>query len=203
MAYTNAQFVRMLTGDSGIAARDVSSGDAVSREFYLSTVPALGASAAVYVGGTLKTEGGAADYTLDDRSGRLYFASAPPAATSNIIVTYLAVQCVDEDVAEACRQEGLDPAVTALTGEPAACYRAAILLCFYKSAELATTNPAESAAWAARADALRARLTVVTPLVAGAIKRVDGYSQDIKATDVLTTGTNPRRQYYGEEDAPF
>jgi len=200
MAYTNAQFVRMLAGDSGIAARDVTSGDGVSREFYLSTAPVLGASAAVYVGGTLKTEGGGADYTLDDRTGRLYFAVAPPAASDNVIVVYLAVQCVDEDVAEACRQGGLDSTATTQTGEPAANFRAAVLLCYYKSAELATTNPAESAAWAARADALRARATVTAPMSAGAVKRVDGYSQDIKATDVLTTGTNPRRQYYGEED---
>lgn len=200
MAYTNAQFVRMLAGDSGIAARDVTSGDGISREFYLSTIPVLGASAAVYVGGTLKTEGGGADYTLDDRTGRLYFAVAPPAVSSNVVVTYLAVQCVDEDVAEACRQEGLDSTATASTGEPAACLRAAVLLCLSKAAELATTNATESAAWAARAEALQDRVTSVTPMVAGAVKRVDGYSQEIKATDVLTTGTNPRRQYYGEED---
>jgi len=203
MAYTNAQFVRMLTGDSGISARDVTSGDAVSREFYLSTIPILGASAAVYVGGTLKTEGGASDYTLDDRTGRLYFAVAPAAVTGNVVVTYLAVQCIDGDVDEACRQAGLDPTVTAPTGEPAGAYRAAVMLCLSKAAELATTNPAESAAWAARADALRLRASNQGGLTAGPIKRVDGYSQDVVATDVLTTGTNPRRRYYGSEDNPF
>jgi hypothetical protein len=200
MAYTNAQFVRMLTGDSGLSARDVTSGDAVSREFYLSTIPVLGTSAAVYVGGTLKTEGGAADYTLDDRTGRLYFAVAPAAVTGNVVVTYLAVQCVDEDVAEACRQEGLDSTLTASAGEPAACLRAAVLLCLSKAAELATTNASESAAWAARADALRLRASTLASLTAGAVKREDGYSQDIKATDVAATGTNPRRRFYGQED---
>jgi hypothetical protein len=200
MAYTNAQFVRMLTGDSGIPARDVTSGDAVSREFYLSTVPILADAAAVYVGGTLKTEGGAADYTLDDLTGRLYFAVAPRAVTGNVVVIYLAVQFRDGDVAEACRQEGLDPTATTAIGEPTAAYRAAVMLCLSKAAELATTNAGESAAWAARAEALRLRAATLGGLTAGSTKREDGYSQDIKATDVQITGTNPRRRYYGEED---
>jgi len=198
MAYTNAALVRMLTGDSGLPARDVSSGDAVSREFYLSTVPVLGASAAVYIAGTLKTE--TTDYTLDDRNGRLYFTVAPPAVTGNIVVTYLAVQCTDEDVAEACRQEGLDSTATASTGEPAAALRAAVLLCLSKAAELATTDAALSAAWASRADALRARASTLASLVGTVVKREDGYSQDVKATDVAVTATNPRRRYYGQED---
>jgi len=190
----------MLTGDTGLSARDVTSGDAATRDFYLSTIPVLGTSAAVYVGGTLKTEGGAADYTLDDRTGRLYFAVAPPSATSNVVVTYFAVQIPDDDVAEACRQEGLDATLTAATGEPAAAYRAAVMLCLSKAAELATTNAAESAAWGARADALRLRASTLGGMTAGATKREDGYSQDVKATDVQVSGANPRRRYYGEED---
>jgi len=203
MAYTNAAFVRMLTGDSGIPGRDVTSGDAVSREFYLSTVPILADASAVYVGGTLKTEGGAADYTLDDVTGRLYFAVAPAAVTGNVVVIYLAVQFRDGDVAEACRQEGLDATLTASTGEPAAAHRAAVMLCLSKAAELATTNAGESAAWAARADALRLRASTLGGLTAGATKREDGYSQDRKATDVQVSGVNPRRRYYGSEDNPF
>ena len=198
MAYTNALFVRMLTGDSGVAARDVTSGTGAAQEFYLSTIPVLGTSAAVYLSGTLKTEG--ADYSLDDRTGRLYFAVAPPAVTGNLVVTYFAVQIPDDDVAEACRQEGLDATAVAATGEPAAAYRAAVMLCLSRAAELATTNAAESAAWGARADALRLRASTLGGMTAGATKREDGYSQDRKATDVQVSGVNPRRRFYGEED---
>jgi hypothetical protein len=198
MAYTNAQFVRMLTGDSGLSARDVTSGDAASREFYLSTIPVLAASAAVYVGGVLKTE--TADYTLDDRTGRLYFAVAPPLATSNLVVTYLAVQCPDGDVDEACRQSGLVPTGTADTGEPSGAYRAAVMLALGMAGNLATTNPPESAAWAAVAEALRLRASIKSGFLTTVVKREDGYSQDRKATDVAVTGTNPRRRYYGQED---
>lgn len=199
MAYTNAQLVRLLVGDTGLAARDVTDGDGASVEFYLSTPPILADSQAVTIGTNPKTEG--VDYTLDDVSGRMVFSAPVPQGEDNLVVVYRAVQISDSDVAEACRQEGLDPASTADTGEPLAAYKAAIMLALGMASLLATTDPAASAAWASRADALRARAsTRAGSLVAGPTKREDGYSQDRTATDVLVTGANPRRRYYGEED---
>lgn len=198
MAYTNAELVRMLLGDSGLAARDVTDGNGTTREFFLSTPPILGLSDQVSIGDTLKTR--VADYTIDTTSGRLLFAVPVPQGTGNLVAVYKAVQAKDEDVAEACRQETLDPAAIAMPGEPAAAYRAAVMVAYGLASYYAGVDAALSAAWTARAEALSARTTIRTGLVAGAIKREDGYSQDRKATDVMIVGENPRRRYYGEPD---
>lgn len=199
MAYTNGQLVRLLLGDSGVPARDVTDGDGASKEFYVSTPPVLPSSAAVFVAGALQTE--TTHYTLDDTTGRLVFTSAPPSAIGNVVVIYFAVQFTDADVTEACRQEGLDASLGAASGEPLPAYRAAIMLALGKAAELATVDAGASSAWRSLATDLKARASSLPGgLQAGSTARVDGYSQDRKATDVGITGTNPRRVYYGAED---
>ena len=210
MAYTNEQLVRMLVGDVGLYARDVTDGDGASTEFYLTTPPALGASAAVYVDGVLKTE--TTEYTLDDESGRLLLQTAPSADTGNLVVLYRAVQIPDSQVQEACRQYALTPTTTADTGLPEAAIRAAIMLCESMAGQYASVGSVAlggggslgqggvSDAWARRADDLRSRLNSKSGLTSQPVTRVDGYSDDRKATDVNITGTNPRRRYYGEPD---
>lgn len=198
MAHTNALLVRLLLGDTGVPARDVSDGDATSAEFYLATPPILAGSALVYLAGSLKSSPG--DYTLDTTSGRLLFAMAPPQGTGNIVVVYSAVQFKDADVDEACRQQGLAPTAVADTGESGAHYRAALMLAEGMAAYQSSLDAALSAQWAARASELRSRSSARTAMVAGPVKREDGYSQDRRATDVQTVGVNPRRRYYGEED---
>ncbi len=210
MAYTNAQLTRMLVGDVGLFSRDVTSGDGTTAEFYLAVPPILPASNQVYVGGSLKVEG--ADYSLDDDTGRLLFASPPAVGTGNIIAMYRAVQIPDGDVTEALRQQGLTASATADAGEPPAVLRAAVMLAEAMAARYASVGNVTlggggslgqggvADAWARRAEALRAKAATRTGLVAAPTTRVDGYSQDIKSTDVALTGENPRRRYYGQED---
>jgi hypothetical protein len=218
MAYTNAQLVRREAGDRGVYARDTDSGDGSATEFWLSAPPIVANSQTVKVGGTTYTEvasaPGASQYTLDDDSGRLIFGVAPGSGTDNVEATYRTAELADADVTEALRQFGLTDTAEADTGPVTALLEAAAMLCDWQAAAHAgdvdtKTDGQEfkrshvSERWIAQAAAIRTRLQRERGLVSAAITRVDGYSQDVSSRDVGTTATNPRRNFYGQPDAPF
>lgn len=218
MPYTNAQLVRREAGDRGLYARDTDSGDGSAKEFWLSTPPVLADSQTVKVGGTTYTEvasaPGANQYTLDDESGRLVFGVAPASSTDNIEVVYRMGEIPDGDVTEALRMFGLSGTATADTGPTSTLLEAAAMLCDWQAAAHAgdvdtKTDGTEfkrshvAASWAARATAIRVRLQRTVGIVSAPITRVDGYSDDVSSRDIGSTQTNPRRDFYGQPDAPF
>ncbi len=206
MSYTNAQVLRLEIGDSGIPARDVASGDDTATLFYLSAPPILALSDAVTISGVAKTRN--TDYTIDNFAGAVTFPTAPVTASSNIVVTYKAVQVADEDVTEALRQYGLTDSATAAIGRTTAILQAALLICDSQAARWAGVGDVEtdgtsikqggnSAKWLAKAAALRAVLASASGITSVPITRIDGYNIDeVTTQDVQTTATNPRRRYY-------
>ncbi len=217
MALTNAELIRREVGDGGTFIRDVASGDAGTTVFYLSTVPILPDSNFITVNGATQTEVSAnpvgGQYTLDDDSGKVVFGAAPGAGTDNIVSTYKGVAVPQTDIDEACRQYGLTSTATAETDMPAAVLEAAALVCDWRASAVANEFDFDTdgqsfkrgslaGAWAARADAIRARLRRRFGIVSTPVTRLDGYTVRGEYDSRSTTGTsvNPRRQFYGEPD---
>lgn len=218
MALTNAELVRREAGDSGTFIRDVASGDASTTIFYLSAAPLIGNSQVITVGGAARTEvtaaPGATEYTLDDVTGKVTFGAAPGAGTDNIVSTYKSVEVPDADIEEACRQYGLTASATAEVDMPVAVLNAAILVCEWRASATAGEFDFETdgqkfdrgsvaGAWARRAEELRARARRRYGLTSTQTTRIDGYARrgEYAGREYSSTATNPRRQFYGEEDA--
>ena len=221
MVYTNAQLLRQITGDRGLAERDVADGNALAVEFYLMAPPVIGNSQLVKVGGATYTEvasgPGANQYTFDDLIGQIIFGVAPGVGTENIVTTYLSCEVPDGDITEALRQYGLTDTVAAEVGMPVAILRAALLICESQAARYAThvnhTIDGQSisegdiaAKWEARAAALRQKILVPLTTTTGGIEstplvRIDGYNlEEVSTRDIANTAQNPRRRYYGQQD---
>lgn len=211
---TNAQLVRLEAGDRGTPIRDVSDGDGASTEFFLSAPPILGGSAVVQVGGVTKATPD--DYSLNEDTGHLTFVLPPTSGDENIVVTYWAVSLADSDIAEACRQYGLDGTATATTGASAAVLQAAAMACDWRASDAAQDFDFDAdgqsykrgtvaRAWADRAAALRARVQSTFGLTSLPVTRLDGYAVrgEYSTRDLGTSTQNPRRTFYGTPDNPF
>lgn len=212
MSYTNLQLLRRVVGDPGDPVNDLSSGDAVTTIFYISSPPIAANSQAVYVGGALKTEG--SDYTLDDVSGKLIFSSAPASGTNNILVDYTSVRAPDPDLIEALRMYGLTDSATADIGPALAILQAAVEVCewtarrYSDAVDITTDGQSIARSQIAKAFADRAKefrvavLTGLSGVTTIPVQRSDGYNagRDVASNDVFSTGSNPRRRYYGQPD---
>lgn len=219
MAFTNAELVRREAGDPGTFYRDLLSGDGSTTSWYLTARPVAADSQVVTVGGSARTEvastPGATEYTLDDDTGFIAFGAAPVAGVDNVSVAYTVYRIAQDAIDEACRLHGLTASATADVGPATAVLNAAAMVCEWMASETAGDfdydadgqsykRGSTSARWQARAESLRDRLRRAGGLVSVPVTRLDGYSRkgEYSTRDIGTTSAaNPRRQFYGEQDA--
>lgn len=217
MSHTNLQLLRLLIGDSGIAARDSTSGDGAATVFYLASPPIVGDSQVITVAATTYTEvaatPGANQYTLDDKTGKVTFGVAPGIGTDNIVASYLAAEATDADLTAALEAYSLTASAIADTGPSDALLDAASLAATFMAARAASAPASISvdgqtitrrtpAEWSALAQQLQTGGgTGVGTLNSTPLVRIDGYNDtDATTRDIAATTVNPRRRYYGEED---